>query len=287
MAKKSSKFKTSTRTEPMQKSQPTKRVISVSAMNEGQKEALRVIAKKKITIISGSPGTGKSHISVAWALQEMINGRFDRIILTRPVVEAGESLGFLPGDAEQKIAPYMMPMLEILGQYLSQDDIRKFIEEKIIMILPIAYMRGVTFRNACVIADESQNMSHKQIHLLLTRLGEGSKIILTGDVEQSDLRFNGDKNNGLRDAIERLSNIEEIGMVNLGYEWCVRDPLVNKVDEAYRSGIKYSLEMDSPVSFDSLLRSGALDDISDDDLDEEEDWEECDCEEGDPDCNCE
>lgn len=272
---------------PMPKSKPqsTKRVISVSAMNEGQKEVLRTISKKQISIISGSPGTGKSHISVAWALQELMNGRFERIVLTRPVVEAGESLGFLPGDAEQKIAPYMLPMLEILGQYLSQEDIRKLIEEKIIMILPIAYMRGCTFKGSCVIADEAQNMSPKQIHLLLTRLGVGSKIIMTGDVEQSDLKFGKDKNNGLRDAIERLSGIEEIGMVNLGYKWCVRDPLVNKVDEAYRLASVDADDSELPVSFDSLLKSGVLDDISDEDEDEE--WEECDCEEDDPDCDCE
>lgn len=125
---------------PVNKS--TKRIISVSAKNKGQKEVLRAISNSKITLVTGAPGTGKTHLGVAWGLQELSQGRFDKLILTRPIVEAGESLGFLPGDAEQKIAPYMFPMLEILGEYLSTEDINKMINNKVIMILPIAYMRG-------------------------------------------------------------------------------------------------------------------------------------------------
>tara|TARA_B100001778_G_scaffold334404_1_gene345608 strand:+ start:3536 stop:4384 length:849 start_codon:yes stop_codon:yes gene_type:complete len=277
MARKSKKSTSLAKAGTMGKSQSTKRVVHVSAMNEGQKEALRTIASKQITLVSGVPGTGKTHLAVGWALQEFVNGRFERIILTRPVVEAGESLGFLPGDAEQKIAPYMMPMNEILGQYFSQEDIRKMIDDKKIIILPIAYMRGVTFKNACVIADECQNMTSKQIHLLLTRLGSGSKIILTGDVQQSDLGPRREQYNGLKDAIERLGDMDEIGMVNLGYEWCVREALVNKIDAAYRNEDDDELD-EPPASFDALLESGALDDL-------DEDWEECDCD--DPECDCE
>ena len=267
----------------MKKSQSTKRVIAVSAMNEGQKEALRTIAKNQINIISGSPGTGKTFISVGWALQEFANGRFDKIILTRPVVEAGESLGFLPGDAEQKIAPYMMPMNEIISQFFSQEDIKKLLYQKKIVVLPIAYMRGLTFHRSCVVADEAQNMTKKQVHLLLTRLGSGSKILLTGDTGQSDLGPRRKNNNGLKDAIKRLENIEGIGKVNLGHEWCVRDPLVSRIDSVYRDE-EPEVEEDEPVSFDSLLKSGALDELEDID---DEDWEDCDCEEGDADCDCE
>jgi phosphate starvation-inducible PhoH-like protein len=290
MARKGKKTirKSQDKAEAMAKSQSTKRVIHVSAMNAGQKETLRTISQKQITLVSGVPGTGKTHLAVGWALQEWVNGRFERIILTRPVVEAGESLGFLPGDAEQKIAPYMMPMMEILTQYLSQEDLRKMIENKTLVILPIAYMRGVTFKNACVIADECQNMTKKQIHLLLTRLGAGSKIILTGDVQQSDLGPRREQYNGLRDAIERLGHMDEIGMVNLGYEWCVREAIVNKIDEAYREEADpvptadiADDDDDEPASYDKLLRDGGLDDLTDGD------WEDCDCEDDDPDCDCE
>lgn len=263
----------------------SKRVVSVSAMNAGQKDALRTISQKQVTIIQGVPGTGKTHLAVGWALQELVNGRFDKIILTRPVVEAGESLGFLPGDAEQKLAPYMFPMNEIILQYLSPDDLRKRIEDKTIIVLPIAYMRGVTFKNSCVIADECQNMTSKQIHLLLTRLGSGSKIIMTGDVEQSDLGLRREKYNGLRDAIRRLSHIDEVGMVDLGHEWCVREKIVTVIDEAYRDGDdddgEDQIEENGQSTHDSLEEAGEFDDL----IEEEEEWEYCDCE--DNDCDCE
>lgn len=617
-----------------------KRIIQdVRKIEDAECQCILIDHKEHMYITDGFVQTHNTHLAVGWALQEFVNGRFERIILTRPVVEAGESLGFLPGDAEQKIAPYMMPMNEILGQYFSQEDIRKMIDDKKIIILPIAYMRGCaqpldepvatpdgwknmgdikpgdlvigsnglptkvsevffhankqvykveftdgswtrccdehlwhtinlsekrhnkpgsvrstselmkslktrfgqknheipivsepvqfsdkiapsidpyvlgvllgdgslhekasisftsadtqivdevskripsdicikyateltyrivksslhkgkqnsfrllldsygligaksqskfipddykfgtvetrleilrglmdtdgwicfhksgkarvqycstseqlandviqiveslggtaskrlrhfekrtasrtgdghvwrstgeestiwvvdivspgfnpfrlsrkadrfaefgptrvkrlisnityigkmdcqcilveaedhlyltrnnivthnTFKNACVIADECQNMTSKQIHLLLTRLGSGSKIILTGDVQQSDLGPRREQYNGLKDAIERLGNMEEIGMVNLGYEWCVREALVNKIDAAYRNEEDDNLD-DPPASFDALLESGALDDL-------DEDWEECDCD--DPDCDCE
>lgn len=288
MRKKQKSKKQKVNRNTMGKEKSSKRVVAVSAMNEGQKDALRTISKKQISIIHGVPGTGKTHLSVGWALQEFINGRFDRIILTRPVVEAGESLGFLPGDAEQKLAPYMFPMNEILLQYLTADDLRKHIENKTIIVLPIAYMRGVTFKNACVIADECQNMSQKQIHLLLTRLGSGSKIIMTGDVEQSDLGPRREKYNGLRDAIKRLSHVPQIGIVDLGKEWCVREKIVTVIDDAYRNEDEDYHEEDGQIddndrksTHDSLMESGELDDL----IEEGEEWEYCDCE--DDDCDCE
>jgi len=266
----------------------SKRVVTVSAMNAGQKDALRTISQKQVTVIQGVPGTGKTHLAVGWALQELVNGRFDKIILTRPVVEAGESLGFLPGDAEQKLAPYMFPMNEIILQYLSPDDLRKRIEDKTIIVLPIAYMRGVTFKNSCVIADECQNMTKKQIHLLLTRLGSGSKIIMTGDVEQSDLGLRRERYNGLKDAIKRLSHIPAVGMVDLGHEWCVREEIVTVIDEAYRDeedddyieDDQNDVE-DTKSTHDSLLEAGEFDDI----MEESGDWEYCDCDEEDCDCD--
>lgn len=266
-------------------SSSSKRVVAVSALNAGQKDALRTISQKQVTIIHGVPGTGKTHLAVGWALQELVNGRFKKIILTRPVVEAGESLGFLPGDAEQKLAPYMFPMNEIILQYLSPEDLKNRIENKTIIVLPIAYMRGVTFKDSCVIADECQNMTKKQIHLLLTRLGSNSKIIMTGDVEQSDLGLRREKYNGLRDAIVRLSHIDAVGMVNLGHEWCVREKIVTVIDEAYRDDEDYAEsdqteEVNGKSTHESLEEAGEFDDLI-----EEEEWEYCDCE--DDDCDCE
>ena len=212
------------------------KIIAVTHKNEGQKNALRLISQNKVTIISGSPGTGKSHVAVGWGLQEMLmHSRFEKLIFTRPVVEAGESLGYLPGDANAKIAPYMMPIMDILEHYLSHEEIDNMVKERKIVIMPLAYMRGITFRNAYVVADEMQNSTAKQMHLLLTRIGEKSKIVITGDTDQSDLYQNrSSTENGLQDAIDRLVNIKDIGLVELGYESCVRDPLVNDIDAAYR-----------------------------------------------------
>jgi len=187
--------------------------------------------------------THNTHISVGWGLQEMQKGRFEKLILTRPVMEAGENLGFLPGTVEDKIAPYMMPMYDILNQYLSLEQIKKYESEKKLVIMPIAYMRGITFNNAYVVADECQNATIKQMHMILTRLGEKSKIVMTGDVLQSDIRSGplgrGVVVNGLEDAIKRLEDIQEVGYVELGYEYCVRDPLVNLIDERYRDPSSY------------------------------------------------
>jgi len=216
-----------------------KMIISVTARNEGQKSALRSISENKITFVTGVPGTGKTHLSVGWGLQEMNKGRFARLILSRPVVEAGESLGYLPGSAEDKIAPYMMPMYEILMKYMSAKQLKDLEAEKKIMILPIAYMRGVTFDSSFVVVDECQNASQKQMHLILTRLGDNSKVVMTGDTRQSDIIGRGVVMNGLEDAVQRLQDIEEVGVVNLGYESCVRDPLVNLIDERYRNPMSH------------------------------------------------
>jgi len=223
----------------LSKSKSPKLVPVVTAKNPGQKEALRTISEKKITFITGVPGSGKTHVSVGWGLQEMNKGRFERLILSRPLVEAGENLGYLPGSAEDKIAPYMMPIYEILRHYMSDDQIKKMEQEKKIMILPIAYMRGVTFNNSFVVVDECQNASIRQMHLILTRLGENSKIVMTGDTYQSDIMGRGLVANGLEDAVNRMQDIEEIGLVDLGYESCVRDPLVNLIDERYRNPLTY------------------------------------------------
>lgn len=209
----------------------SKLFITVSAKNTGQKKALKAISENQVTFLYGVAGSGKTHCSVGWGLQEMLKGNFDRLVFTRPYVEAGEKLGFLPGSFDNKFAPFVMPLYEVVSDYLSQDDIKNLIEEKKIIIYPLAYMRGCTLKKAFVVADESQNMSIPQMRMLLTRIGEGTKIVCTGDVEQSDL---GAKLNGLSDAINRLQGITGLEFVELGYESCVREKIVADIDQRYK-----------------------------------------------------
>lgn len=213
-----------------------KLLVVVTHKNEGQKEALRTISENKVTILTGVPGSGKTHCAVGWGLQEMLmHDRYDRLVFVRPIVEAGESLGFLPGDAQQKVAPYMMPMYDVVRDYLSEEMISDFITADRIVVMPLAYMRGITFKNSYVIADECQNATIEQMHLLLTRIGERSKVVVTGDVEQSDLCYHRyRKDNGLMDAVDRLKGVPGIGFVELGYESCVREPIVSQIDSRYR-----------------------------------------------------
>lgn len=214
----------------------SKLVVAVSHRNEGQKRALRAISENKVTFLYGTPGTGKTFCAVGFGLQEMImHNRFEQIIFTRPVVEAGESLGYLPGDAQQKVAPYMMPMFDVVSQYLSSESISELVDKKKIIVLPLAYMRGTTFRHSYVICDEMQNATSEQMHLLLTRIGEGSKVVITGDTEQSDLSYHRYRqDNGLSDAVNRLKDIDGLGFVELGYESCVRERIVSDIDARYR-----------------------------------------------------
>jgi len=216
----------------------TKLIVAVSAKNPGQKLALKTISENKVTFLTGIPGCGKTHCAVGWGLQQMITkNSYEQIIFTRPIVEAGESLGYLPGGASDKVAPYMMPMYDVLSNYLSLEQINELVSKKKIVSLPLAYMRGVTFKNAYVVCDEMQNTSVEQMHLLLTRIGEGSKVVCTGDTEQSDLTYHRNRapdDNGLVDALDRLKDVEHVGFVDLDYHSCVRDKIVTDIDRRYR-----------------------------------------------------
>ncbi len=212
-----------------------KSLVSISAKNAEQKDMLRTISQNDITFVKGVPGTGKTYVAVGYALQELLKGNYENIILTRPVVEAGEKLGFLPGDMEDKISPYMIPIFYSMEQILGNQKalLKKLIdkngEEPRIRILPLAYMRGVTFSNAMIICDEMQNCTPEQMRMVLTRFGEGSKMILCGDIKQSDIN----RRNGLEDAFDLLQDIPGIGFVSLSRAAVVRHPIIARIDDRY------------------------------------------------------
>jgi phosphate starvation-inducible PhoH-like protein len=160
-------------------------------------------------------------------------GEVKRLVLVRPAVEAGEKIGFLPGDMQEKVNPYLRPLLDAMGDMMSSDQVQKFVESGLIEIVPLAFMRGRTLNDAAVILDEAQNTTGAQMLMFLTRMGMGSKMIVVGDMSQTDLE--GDMESGLRDAIKRLSSVQGIAFVELRGEDVVRHTLVHRVVEAYGS----------------------------------------------------
>lgn len=206
--------------------------LIVSAKNESQKQALNVIDTHEVSVLYGIPGSGKSHLAVGIGLKDMLSRKYERIVLTRPYVEAGEHLGFLPGGYNNKIAPFMYPIVEIMSQYLKDKTlITKLIDNGNISVVPLAYMRGCTFKNCYIVADEMQNSTPSQMRMLLTRIGDNSKLVITGDTEQSDVGYR----NGLSDAVERLKDIEEIGFHQFDESSCVRSGIVAKIENKYRN----------------------------------------------------
>ncbi len=203
----------------------------VTAKTVGQKKYLDAIRKHDITFGVGPAGTGKTYLAVAMALAALRDGKVSRIILTRPAVEAGEALGFLPGDLYEKIMPYLRPLHDALHDMLPTDDIQKHTERGTIEIAPLAYMRGRTLNNAFIILDEAQNSTTEQMLMFLTRLGHGSKAIITGDESQIDLPPH--KQSGLLEAHHVLKNVEGIAIVELGRRDIVRHPLVQRIVSAY------------------------------------------------------
>lgn len=204
--------------------------IIVSAKNEGQKRAIQTIKDHQISVLYGYPGSGKSFCAVGIGLQLLMQDKIEKLIFARPYVEAGENLGFLPGTYNSKIAPFMFPVMEIASQFIGSEAVSAFIDKGNIRVMPLAYLRGVTFTNSYVVLDESQNSTVSQMRMVLTILGENSKLVITGDTEQSDLN----SKNGLIDCIHKLKDVPEIGFCELGEECCVRSPLVAKIDKIYR-----------------------------------------------------
>jgi len=198
---------------------------------KNQQQYLAQINTSDLTLGVGPAGTGKTYLAIASAVEALENDLVDRLILVRPAVEAGERLGFLPGDLAQKIDPYMRPMYDALFEMLGQQKVAKYIERNIIEIAPLAYMRGRTLNDAFIILDEAQNTTIDQMKMFLTRIGFGSKAVITGDITQVDLPR--DKTSGLRHALKILIDIDDIGITYFEKTDIVRHPLVKKIVHAY------------------------------------------------------
>ncbi len=197
----------------------------------GQKQYIDEIRHKMIVFGIGPAGTGKTYLAMAMAIQAFKNNEVGRIILTRPAIEAGEKLGFLPGDLQSKIDPYLRPLYDALYQIMGADSFLHNSEKGLIEVAPLAYMRGRTLDNAYIILDEAQNTTPAQMKMFLTRIGFGSKVIVTGDLTQKDLPK--DTKSGLEVALKVLAKVDEIGVVKLTNQDVVRHPLVQKIVKAY------------------------------------------------------
>ena len=199
----------------------------------GQKEYIQSVLKNTVTIGVGPAGTGKTYLAVAAAVQAFRDKQVNRIILTRPAVEAGERLGFLPGDLQSKVDPYLRPLYDALFDMLGAETYQKYLERGNIEVAPLAYMRGRTLDDSFIILDEAQNTSREQMKMFLTRLGFGSKIVITGDVTQIDLPDG--KPSGLREAMRVLRDVEGIGICQLTNQDVVRHVMVQRIVAAYES----------------------------------------------------
>ena len=197
----------------------------------GQKKYVDAIREKMITFGLGPAGTGKTYLAMAMAIQAFKQDEVGKIILTRPAIEAGENLGFLPGDLQSKIDPYLRPLYDALYQIMGADSFIKNSEKGLIEVAPLAYMRGRTLDNAFIILDEAQNTTPAQMKMFLTRIGFGSKVVITGDLSQKDLPFS--TQSGLEQALKVLKDVDEIGVSYLTNKDVVRHPLVQKIVHAY------------------------------------------------------
>ena len=205
----------------------------VKAKTLGQQRYMKAISKNTITIGVGPAGTGKTYLAVAAAVAAFREKAVNRIILTRPAVEAGERLGFLPGDLQNKVDPYLRPLYDALYDMLGAETYQKYLERGNIEVAPLAYMRGRTLDDSFIILDEAQNTSREQMKMFLTRLGFGSKIVITGDITQIDLPS--DKVSGLKDAVRILDNVPDIAICRLTASDVVRHALVQRIIAAYET----------------------------------------------------
>jgi phosphate starvation-inducible PhoH-like protein len=205
--------------------------MTIQARGDNQQDYLTTILENVINFGVGPAGTGKTYMAVACAVEALMRDEVSRILLVRPAVEAGEKLGFLPGDLSQKIDPYLRPLYDALNDMMGSEQVEKLIERNVIEVAPLAYMRGRTLSHSYVILDESQNTTREQMKMFLTRIGFGSKAVVTGDITQVDLPRG--VQSGLRHVLDVLDGVEGIGLIHFASSDVVRHPLVQKVVEAY------------------------------------------------------
>jgi phosphate starvation-inducible protein PhoH and related proteins len=214
--------------DPIDVHRPDKQVQPRSA---GQAAYVKAIREHDVVVCSGPAGSGKTFLAVAMAVSALRSEQVRKIVLVRPAVEAGESLGYLPGDLQAKINPYLRPLLDALREMMDYELLKRLTEQDVVEMIPLAYMRGRTLNNAFIILDEAQNTTVAQMKMFLTRLGVGSKMVISGDTTQIDLPPN--RRSGLVDAMERLERVRGCGRVQLGGIDIVRHPLVQRIVEAY------------------------------------------------------
>ena len=206
---------------------------AICARTKGQKDYYNIVKRNDVTFSVGPAGTGKTFMAVAFAVSALTSKEVDRIVLCRPAVEAGENLGFLPGDLKEKVDPYLAPFYDSLGEMISISKYKPLIADKVIEIIPLAFMRGRTLNNAFMILDEAQNATKTQMKMFLTRLGNNSKAIITGDTTQIDLPNN--VKSGLAEVVDLLKNIDGIGFAHLTSKDVVRHKLVREIIDAYEA----------------------------------------------------
>jgi phosphate starvation-inducible PhoH-like protein len=203
----------------------------ITPQTEGQREYVDAIRNHAVVFGIGPAGTGKTYLAVAMAMRDLKKGIYRRIVLARPAVEAGEKLGFLPGDFQAKVHPYLRPLYDAIGDVIEIGEMRRLLEQEVLEVVPLAYMRGRTLDEAFIILDEAQNTTPPQMRMFLTRMGRKSKAVITGDVTQIDLPGSGDS--GLVHAREVLNGVGGVGFVELEREDIVRHPLVQEIVDAY------------------------------------------------------
>ncbi|MDB5490177.1 MAG: Phosphate starvation-inducible protein PhoH, predicted ATPase [Micavibrio sp.] len=212
--------------EQIDRNRDKKYVKNVKPRTEGQKQLMDAIASHNLSLAIGPAGTGKTYLAISAAVEALEAGKIERIVLSRPAMEAGESLGFLPGDMHEKMAPYLRPLYDALGDRMGGKRVKQMLEDGTIEIAPVGFMRGRTLNNAYVVIDEAQNCTYSQLKMLLSRLGWNSTMVITGDPDQSDLL---DGMSGLGPIAKKLSTVEGIAVVHLTQLDIVRHPLVAKM----------------------------------------------------------